>query len=137
MALLLLLEALLQRLHQLVPAAHGFDELLFLLGEKFLGQRAQPLFGDLRDLRCIERFQPLEHMAEDAVEFVEIALVLHQRRARQIIELIDLHIDHVMRQRIHQREIFLQRHRDARGAKLVEELEEHGDAYCVPATRLT
>jgi hypothetical protein len=125
-ALLLLFKPLLQRLHQLVPAAHGFDELLFFLGQEFFRQCAQPLVRDLRDFVRVERFESFEHMREDAVELVEIALVLHQRGARQVIELVDFHIDDVVRQRIHQRQIFLQRHRYARGAELVEELEEHG-----------
>ena len=45
-AALLLLEALAQRLHELVPA-HGLDLLLLFLGEIFLGELLQPLLGDL------------------------------------------------------------------------------------------
>src|SRR3546814_3335282 len=46
-ALLLLLEALLQLLHDLFPAAHRLDLLHLLLGEKALGLLAQPLLGNL------------------------------------------------------------------------------------------
>ncbi len=56
-ALLLLFEALLQRLHELFPAAQRLDHFLFVFGEEFLRQRAQPFFGDLRDLGAFERLR--------------------------------------------------------------------------------
>ncbi len=107
MALFLFFEAFFQRLHQLFPAAERFDFFLFFFGEKFLGQRTQPFFGNFRDLRAIEVFQPFKDMTENLIELVEVAFVLHQGCARQKIELIDLHIDDVFIQRIHQRQIFL------------------------------
>src|SRR5262249_51749002 len=64
---LLLLEALLQRLHELVPA-HGLDLLLLFLGEILLGELLQPLLGDLGLVHRIEKaFEALEHGAEHAV----------------------------------------------------------------------
>ena len=127
--LLLFFEALLQRLHELVPAAHGFDLLLLFFAEEFLGERLQPFFGDLRQQGAVDILQPLEDMAEHLVELVEIALVLHQRGAGEIIEIVDLQIDDVLVQRIHQRQIFLERHRNARGTKLVEKLKEHETGF--------
>src|SRR4029077_16416313 len=46
-ALLLLLETLLQRLHELLPSAHRLDLGLLLVGQQFLGELAQPFLGDL------------------------------------------------------------------------------------------
>src|SRR4029077_14813830 len=70
-ALLLLLQALAQRLHQLVPAAERLDLPLLLVRQVPLAELAQPLLGNGDPLRrwCL---QPLEAAAEDAVELVEI-----------------------------------------------------------------
>src|SRR5262249_15304567 len=58
MAALLLLEALAQRFHELVPA-HGLDLLLLFLGEIFLGELLQPLLGDLGLAHRIKKaFEP-------------------------------------------------------------------------------
>ena len=125
-AALLLLEALAQGLHELVPA-HGLDLLLLFLGEIFLGELLQPLLGDLGLLHGVEQaLQPLEHGAEHAVELVEIALVLHQRGARQIIEILHRLVGEVGVERLHQRQIFAQGHGDLRIAQRGEELQEHG-----------
>ena len=72
-----------------------------------------------------EHFEPLEHVAEHAVELVEIALVLHQRGARQIVEILDPARGEIGLHRLHQREVFAQRHRHAGGFELVEEGDEH------------
>ena len=45
---LLLLEALAQRLHQLLPAAERLDQRLLFVGQQQLRLLAQPLLGDLR-----------------------------------------------------------------------------------------
>ena len=126
MALLLFFEAFFQRLHELFPAAQRLDLLLLFLGEIFFGERAQPFFRDLREDRGIEIFESFEDVPEHPVEFVEIALVLHERRAREVIELVDLHLNHAVIQPIHQREIFLQGDGHLGRAKLIEELQEHG-----------
>jgi len=49
-------------------------------------------------------------MPEYAVELVEVALVLDQRRARRIVELLDPPRGEVMLHRLHQRQILTQRH---------------------------
>jgi hypothetical protein len=55
-----------------------------------------------------------------------IALVLHQRRARQIIEILHRLLGEVGVERLHQRQIFTQGHRDLGVAQRCEELQEHG-----------
>ncbi|MHC2257035.1 hypothetical protein ACVILK_006727 [Bradyrhizobium embrapense] len=103
---LLFLEALLQGLHELVPA-HGLDLLLLFLGEILLGELLQPLLGDLRLAHGVEQaLEPLEHGAEHAVELVEIALVLHQGGARQIVEVLDGLFGEIGVKRFHQGQIF-------------------------------
>ena len=62
---------------------------LLLVGEVFLGELAQPFLGNVRFDRLLQRLHALEHLGEDLVELVEMALVLHQRRGRQIVELVD------------------------------------------------
>ena len=73
----------------------------------------------------LDQFEALEHVAEHAVELVEVALVLHQRGARQIVEVLDPAAGEVGLHRLHQRQVFAQRHRDAGGFQLVEEGDEH------------
>jgi hypothetical protein len=117
MALLLLFQPLLQRLHELVPA-HGLDLFLLFVGEIFFRQLAQPLFRDLRLLHGIEKvLEALEGRAEHSVELVEIALVLHQRGAGEIIEILHRLIRQIGVERFHQREIFTQRDRNLRVAQ--------------------
>ena len=81
-ARLLLREPLLQRLHQLVPAAQRLDLRLVLGREQPLELLPQPLLGDLRaDVE--DRVDALEVRREREVEAVEERLVLDQaRRAR-------------------------------------------------------
>jgi hypothetical protein len=91
-AFLLFLEALLQRLHQLVPA-HLLD-LGLLLGAEFeLQVLAQPLqrhfLGEVG-----QHLHALEIGAEGPVELVEVGFVLDQRGAGQVVELVDRGVDH-------------------------------------------
>ena len=80
---------------------------------------------------CSE-FEPLEHVAEHAVELVEVALVLDQRGARQIVEVLDPARGEVLVHRLHQREIFAQRHRHAGGLEIMEEGDEHFGSIARP-----
>ena len=66
-------------------------------------------------------------MAEDTIEFVEVALILHQRSAREVIKILDPPTGEVFLHCLHQREIFAQRHRDAGGFEFVEKGDEHGE----------
>jgi hypothetical protein len=125
-AALLLGEALLQLLHQLFPAAHGLDLLLLLLGEMQLGHLAQPFLGNVVDREQLgERVEALEHVTEHAVELVEVALVLHQRRTREIVEIVDAIAGNALLHRFEQREVFPERDRDVDLAQFEEELGEH------------
>src|SRR5262249_10239812 len=115
-----------QKLEQLVQPADSLDLFALFLGEIFFGELLEPLGRDLGGERVAHQLQPLEHVAEDAVELVEIAFVLHQRRAREIIEVLDPAAGAVLLHRLHQREIFAQGPRHAGGFELVEEGNEHG-----------
>src|ERR1700674_3593735 len=127
-AALLLGEAFRDRLHELFPAERL--DLLHLLGaEIFLRELLQPLGGDLGGGGVGQEIEPLEHVAEDAVELIEVALVLHQRRARQVIEILHAPSCDVGLHGLHQRKIFPQRHRQARGFQLVEEGGEHAGDF--------
>ena len=117
---------LLQRLQQLVEPAHGLDLLFLFLGEIFLRQFLQPFGRDVGFDRVAQILQPLEHVAEHAVELVEIALVLHQRGARQIIEILDAAGGQIGLHRLHERQIFAQRHRHAGAFEFLEKGDEHG-----------
>src|SRR4029077_3551900 len=80
----------------------------------------------LRGERLAHELEALEYMAEHAVELVEVALALDQRGAREIVEDLDPDAGEVLLHRLHQREIFAQRHRHAGGLELVEKANEHG-----------
>src|SRR5262249_48040601 len=109
-----------------------------LLGEIFFGELLEPFRRDLGAERLAHQLEPLEYVAEDAVELVEIAFVLHQRRAREIVEVLDPTAGEILLHRLHQREIFAQRHRHAGGFELVEEGDEHGASLrrCASRSRL-
>ena len=110
-ALVLFFEALFQLLHNFFPAAKRFDLGLFLFRQEFFRQGFQPVFGNFGNLAFAKAFQPFEHLAEHAVELVEIALVFHQRGAREIVEVFHIMLDNFGVQRLQKRQIFAQRHR--------------------------
>ena len=124
-AALLLGEPLLQRLHQLLEAAERLDLGLLRVGQEFFGQLADPLLGDLRLDRVADGLQPLEGLREDPVEAVDVCLVLHQQRARQIVEILYPLAGQIGLQRLHQGEVLAQRHRHASALQVVEEGQEH------------
>ena len=125
MAAFLFGEPLAQRLQKLFQAAHRLDLLLLVLGEIFFRELLEPLDGDFGSQRVLDEIEALEDVAEHAIELVEIALVLHQRRARQIIEILDTADGDILLHRLHQRQVFAQRHRHAGGFELMEEGREH------------
>src|SRR5579862_1054486 len=124
-ALLLLGEALAQRLHQLFPAAERLDLLLLLLAQVALAEFPQPLLGQL-GLRIGGRFDAVEAMPEHPVEPVEMALVLDQRRARQKVEFLDVEPRHPLPHRLQQRQKLAQAGRHLGRAQFEEEGDEHG-----------
>jgi hypothetical protein len=112
-------------LHDLVPAAQRLDLGLVLLRQIELGYEAQPLLGDGGLDGLAHEFEALEDVAEHLVEFVEVALVLHQRGTREVVEILDAAVGEVGLQRLHQRQVFLQGDRHLGGFQLVEERGEH------------
>ena len=125
-ALLLLLEALLQRLHQLVPA-HLLDRRL-LFGREFeLERLAQPLERDVL-AEVGEQLHALEVGRERAVELVEVRLVLDQRGARQVVELVDRRADDAGLDGVEQGQVLLDRDLQLGRAQRVEEVDQHGVA---------
>ena len=125
-ALLLLGQPLAQRLHQLVEAAQRLDLRLLLLGKGALGQLAQPVLGDLRLQRRVHPLKALEHMGEHPVEAVQVALVLDQGGARQVVEAVHRQVGHAPVHRLHQHEVLAQRHGRLGVAQLGEQAQEHG-----------
>ncbi len=126
MARLLVCQALLERLHQLVPTAERFNLGLFFVRQHFFSELAQPFFRDLRgDILIAQRLQPLEDMGEHTVEFVDMLFILHQDSAREIVEFLDIAIDRIFLQCFKKGEIFLQADRHFCVAKCGEKGLEH------------
>jgi len=73
-----------------------------------LHKRAQPILGDFRLARVAQQLEALEHVGEHLIEAVEVALVLDEGRARQVVEVLDLALGQVGLQRLDQRQVFLQ-----------------------------
>lgn len=126
MALFLFLEPLLERFHDLVPVAEGLDLLHLLRGEELLGDGFQPVFGDIDRVLAVIGHDPLEDLLEHLVETVQQAFILHEGGAREVVERLGRLLDHVLVERLQQSEVLLERGADPGGAKLVDEIEEHG-----------
>ena len=88
MPALLLLEPLVQFFENLVQSAEGLDQALLLVGQVLLGEFAQPRVRDLGHESSPADVNTPEDGTEDAIEAVEVALVLHQCRAREIVEFL-------------------------------------------------
>ncbi len=125
MPALLLFEALLELLYQLVQPAQRFDLRLFLLAQEFLEFLAQPLLRYQRLDDVVNRFDVPEIGAERTIELVEIFLVLDQYRAAEIVERIDVGKYHPRAQRPQQVKVFADRYRDAAAAQTVKEIDQH------------
>ena len=127
MALLLLFETLFQRFHQFLEPAHGFNFGHFFRRQEFLCHLTQPFFRQVLRLdRVAQRVQALEDMAEHFVEFVDIALILHQRGAGEIVEILNITVDDALIHGFHKRQILFQSDRDFGFAEFIEEVEKHG-----------
>ncbi len=127
-AALLLLEALFQRLHQLVETAERLDQLLFLVGQVLFGELAQPFLRQRHRIDAAlagDRLDALEDMREHLVEPVDMALVLHQRGAGEIVEALDVIGDEIGLQPLEQRQIFAQRDGNLGGFQFEKERNEH------------
>ena len=126
-AFFLFLEALLERLHDLVPVAQGLDLLHLLFGQELLGNRLQPVFGDIHGVLPVIAEDALEDFLEHLVEPVDQPFVLHEGRPAEVVEGFGRLLDHVAVERLDQREVFLEACGNARRAKLVDEIEEHAE----------
>ena len=129
MALVLLLEPLAQGFHQLFEPAKGFDQFLFFLAQVLFGKLLQPLFGQFHLLDAVasgDCLDTLEDFGEYPVEAVEMALILHQRGARQIVETFHVIGNKPRIHRLQQRKIFPQGNGNFRFFQLQEEGNEHG-----------
>ena len=121
-------QPLAQRLHQLLEAAERLDQLLLLVGQVLLGKPPQPFLGDVGDVDrafARQRLDALEDMRKNLVEAVDMALVLHQRRARQIVKTLDVELHEPRIHAFEQGQIFAQRDRNAGSLQLEEERDEH------------
>src|SRR6185369_7444101 len=126
--LLLLFQALLQRLDQLVPVVERFDLRLLFLGQRLLGYLLQPFFWNAREHRLEQFLRALEVRGERAVEAIEMPLVLDHAGARQEIEILGARLRELRFQRFEQRQELGDRDRHAGLAQLEEERDEHACA---------
>jgi hypothetical protein len=123
-AFLLLLEQLAQPLHELVESAHRLDRGLLLGSELALELALEPLQRHV-DVYARDVLDALEVRAEGLVELVEVALVLDEGGARQVVELVDRVRDHVLLERLEQGQVFLDRDRQLRLTQVEEEFDQH------------
>ena len=86
----LLAKALGERLHELVPTAERLDPGLLVLGQHALERLAQPVRRDVLRESGESLLRALEMRSERPVVAVVVFLVLHQRRAREVVEAIDV-----------------------------------------------
>ena len=107
----LLGEALLELLHDFVPAAQFFDSFLVFLGEMQRADPAQPFLGDVGLDGVGQKLETFEDVGKDLVEAIEVALVFHERRPREIVEILDAIADDVGADGLEQRQVLFQRHR--------------------------
>ena len=99
----------------------------FLGRQIVLGDLAQPFLGDRRRrISSPVGDHALEHLAEDPVEAVELALVVNEHRAGQIIELLGLGGDHLGVERLEQQQMLLQAGGNPPAPQRLDEGDEHG-----------
>ena len=126
-----------QRLHDLLPAAELLDAGLVLFAEVQRRDEPQPFLRDLRLDSIGQCGDALEHLAEDTVEAVEVALVLDEAGARQEVEFLDLASGDAGIEALEQGEILLQRDREAGALQGMEESDEHACLRSVGRDRPT
>ncbi len=73
---------------ELRPAAESFDSRLVLGRERVWHRIAQPVVGNRLHQRGDDVLDALEVAGECAIEAIEVPLVLHERGARQVVELL-------------------------------------------------
>jgi hypothetical protein len=85
---------------------------------------SQPVLGNHR-LEAGQRLDPLEVLAEGAIEAVVEGFVLDQDGARQQVEIVEAGADQARLQRLEQRQQFLGRDRKLAGLEVQEEVDQH------------
>ena len=96
MALLLFLEPLLERLHDLFPRPKRLDRLHLLGSQVFFGNGLQPFFGNIGLVLAIGSQDAFEDLGKDLVETIEQSFIFHEYRARKIIEFLGIPLDDVL-----------------------------------------
>ena len=86
---------------------------------------AEPFFGNFGFDGFGGQLEAFEYVSEDLIEAIEIALVFHERGAREIIEILDAVAGDAGADGFEQRQVLFQRDRDFGGAELGEEGFEH------------
>ena len=125
MAFLLLLETLLQRLHQLLPAAQAFHGGLLLVGEIADRQPREPVLGQLPLQLGEYVLDALEMLGECSVEAVIVLFVLDQAGARQVVEALRGQLAQARLQGFQQGQQFRHGDRHSGLAQQEEELDQH------------
>jgi hypothetical protein len=92
-----------------------------------LGHGFEPLRGNGRQKLRKQLLRPLEDFREYAIEAIEVALVLHQAQARQVIEILGGNVSDASAQRFEQRQELGQRHGHPALTQLEEEVHQHED----------
>ena len=123
--LVLLLQALLERLHETLPAAQGLDFGLFGLRQVADADFLQPAGRQLALEELEQALRPLEVGGEGLVESVVEALVLDQAGARQMVEALGAAVAQLGLERLEQRQQFRDGHGNARASQQQKESNEH------------
>jgi len=119
-AFLLFFQAFLEFLDQLVEAAQGLDLRALLVAQRAFELLAQPLFGNQCFEVLVEVLQTVEVGRKGPVELIEMALVLDQNGASQVVEFVHVGEHHLVLQRTDQVKQFAQGHRHLGRAHFVE-----------------
>jgi len=126
LTLLLLTQALTQRLEQFVPASEGLDAALLSFRERALGECSHPVRGDLGEQLREAPFGAGKHLGKDAIEAIVVAFVLNETGAREVVEILRRQLRHARPQCLQEHQELGGGHRHARAAQLKEELHQHG-----------
>ena len=122
----LLGESLLERRHDLVPRPERLDRRHLLGGEVFFGDQLEPFLGDVGgEVLAGGRDEALEHRAEDLVEAVELALVVNEDAAAEIIELLGIGGDDLGVERLEEQEMLLQAGGNPAAPQRLDKANEH------------
>ena len=130
-AALLLGQTLLECGHDLVPRSQRLDLGHLLGGEVFFGDQPQPFLGDVGgNLLPTRRQHALEDFAEHLVKPVELALVVDEAGAGEVIELLGpvggaALLDHPGVERLEQHQMLLERGRQPAAPQRLDKRDEH------------